>query len=648
MNNKCFIIMPFSATKTKSTVEWTEIYQYLFLPAWKSFGIACERINIPRGQITKEIIKELFEAQIVFADLTDSNPNVMYELGIRHAFKKPSLIVKYEGAEIPFDIKAYMIHEYQYTPYGLEHLKIIINSFLSDLENRLDEPDNPVWEFLRGIELEKSEHRLENIEKTGIELMIDLKKSIEETIQSDYGYNEIMRNFYDTNIETRKRTIRGVAEIKTKRFMKPIIELLEDNEDDIRIEAIEALGKIGSREAIEPLLNFLSKDSNDIYREKKAAIEALGKIGRKESIQPLLKILSEDPKEIMREEALKALELINDTSIAPVLLKMLKSDSNDNIRSNSARILGLFGGSIAISALSEALESDPDIHVRSSAARALCLIGTQKSKSYLIKAAKKDQSAYVRIASVESLGKAYPNESLSVLIDILKMDKNEDVRVICVKALKNIGDPIIIPILGSILKTDRSGKVKNEIIDFLASFQNLEVINFLNFAINDDDIADYDDIMPISVGYIAQEAIKDIQISLFLNELQSKFKEKVSDISQEHISFCMLLVPTGFIGINFVSGFNWEGFNIGLTLNRIEKDENEKILNFFIKRKDLLEKELGENIIFNSDFEHNSPNIYILNCETKITDELKSWALTTMLRFYNSLKPLLGEYFCKV
>ena len=62
---------------------------------------------MPRGSITKDIIEKLFSASMVFADITDFNPNVMYELGVRHSFKKPSSIVieSRKSRNIPFDVR---------------------------------------------------------------------------------------------------------------------------------------------------------------------------------------------------------------------------------------------------------------------------------------------------------------------------------------------------------------------------------------------------------------------------------------------------------------------------------------------------------------------------------------------------------------
>ncbi len=56
------------------------------------------------GTIDKQIFKELYEDKLVIANLTQNNPNVMYELAARHCFGKPVIIIAEEGSVLPFDI----------------------------------------------------------------------------------------------------------------------------------------------------------------------------------------------------------------------------------------------------------------------------------------------------------------------------------------------------------------------------------------------------------------------------------------------------------------------------------------------------------------------------------------------------------------
>jgi hypothetical protein len=144
----CFVIMPFSDSVTNTKDEWIEIFNEFFVPAWESFEVECHRTSVSRGSITKDIIERLFSGSIVLADLTDSNPNVMYELGVRHAFKKPSIMVKQKGTSIPFDVNDYNVFEYEFTPPGLRLFKTHIENVIEDVKKYPNKGDNPVWDFL--------------------------------------------------------------------------------------------------------------------------------------------------------------------------------------------------------------------------------------------------------------------------------------------------------------------------------------------------------------------------------------------------------------------------------------------------------------------------------------------------------------------
>ena len=55
-----------------------------------------------RGNIANNIIIDLVKCDIVVADLTDHNPNVLWELGVRQSFKNCTITIAESGTSIPF------------------------------------------------------------------------------------------------------------------------------------------------------------------------------------------------------------------------------------------------------------------------------------------------------------------------------------------------------------------------------------------------------------------------------------------------------------------------------------------------------------------------------------------------------------------
>ena len=108
--------MPFSKTKRHRTEEyWTEHFEKFLKPRIQSAinGIEVYRSKITRGSIINNIINSLVTDDIVLADLTDHNPNVYWELGIRHSFTNGTILVAEEKTKFPFDISPIGVHRYK-------------------------------------------------------------------------------------------------------------------------------------------------------------------------------------------------------------------------------------------------------------------------------------------------------------------------------------------------------------------------------------------------------------------------------------------------------------------------------------------------------------------------------------------------------
>ena len=102
----CFVISPIgpaeSATRKRSHMALKRIFKGALEPLGYEVTRADE-ISVP-GSITLQVLEKILEADLVIADLTDHNPNVFYELAVRHASEKPVIHVIDAAQTIPFDI----------------------------------------------------------------------------------------------------------------------------------------------------------------------------------------------------------------------------------------------------------------------------------------------------------------------------------------------------------------------------------------------------------------------------------------------------------------------------------------------------------------------------------------------------------------
>ncbi len=102
----CFVIMPFTDPEGYEKGHFKKIYEQIFKPAIEEAGYTAFRMdeNSESTLIQAKIYNHLINEPMVLCDLSSKNPNVLYELGIRHAYDKPVVLVQEEGQNHIFDI----------------------------------------------------------------------------------------------------------------------------------------------------------------------------------------------------------------------------------------------------------------------------------------------------------------------------------------------------------------------------------------------------------------------------------------------------------------------------------------------------------------------------------------------------------------
>lgn len=105
IKGRCFVIMPFSKTSDYHTEEyWTKQFEDFVKPIIESHSLTAYRSSPLRGDVLRQIITDLVTAPLVIADLTDANPNVYWELGVRQSFKHCTITIAENGTTLPFDL----------------------------------------------------------------------------------------------------------------------------------------------------------------------------------------------------------------------------------------------------------------------------------------------------------------------------------------------------------------------------------------------------------------------------------------------------------------------------------------------------------------------------------------------------------------
>lgn len=148
-----FVIRPFNKKQNNSGVpiDFTQVHEELIEPAVKKAGLTVRTtLNIDEaGNIQEDMFRLLIEADLVICDITIHNPNVFYELGIRHALrKKYNILIKQEqvGDQTPFDLgtERYLHYHMDTLAEDQKKLTTVIESTLHSSRGT----DSPVFHFL--------------------------------------------------------------------------------------------------------------------------------------------------------------------------------------------------------------------------------------------------------------------------------------------------------------------------------------------------------------------------------------------------------------------------------------------------------------------------------------------------------------------
>ncbi|MFC4406399.1 hypothetical protein [Haloarchaeobius iranensis] len=142
---ECFIICPLGSKDSDERTRSNKLLEYIVEEPVADHGYTIERadeISQP-GSITSQIIEKTIESELVIADLTDHNPNVFYELAIRHATGEPYIQLIDSSQSIPFDIADERTIHYEFDVKAAEEASDELRSQIETIEDGT-EIDNPI------------------------------------------------------------------------------------------------------------------------------------------------------------------------------------------------------------------------------------------------------------------------------------------------------------------------------------------------------------------------------------------------------------------------------------------------------------------------------------------------------------------------
>jgi len=264
--------------------------------------------------------------------------------------------------------------------------------------------------------------------------------------------NQLLRDAKNNdNIQLQLRAIKALGGLEDHRAVSTLKKLVKTGSEKVQDAATQSLIRIGcaawgrccaimvlsdtkNRSILPSLCNSLEDDSDNVRLE---AVRAIAKIGGKKAVNSLVDIVQKDRDPYIRYEAVRFLRRIGvgHNQVLELALTALKDKSRD-VRSQAARLLGNFHHDNSIQPLLKAT-ADKHWSVRESAENALINFG-QKAVPDLIKALS-DSSWTTRFRAARLLGEIGDSRAIKPLEQLLKKEKKSgEVRGIVEDSLNKL------------------------------------------------------------------------------------------------------------------------------------------------------------------------------------------------------------------
>src|SRR5882672_5416906 len=157
----CFVVMGFGKKtdfESGRTLDLDKSYRNMIKPAVEAAGLQCIRADeiVHSGLIDVPMYEQLLNADVVVADLSTSNKNAFYELGVRHALRPfTTVVIAEDGIKtFPFDVNHVAIRQYHHLgeDIGFDEVmrfRDLLTKAIAEIRSKNPRAqDSPVYTFL--------------------------------------------------------------------------------------------------------------------------------------------------------------------------------------------------------------------------------------------------------------------------------------------------------------------------------------------------------------------------------------------------------------------------------------------------------------------------------------------------------------------
>ncbi|UAL07449.1 MAG: hypothetical protein KRP56_06390 [Candidatus Methanogranum gryphiswaldense] len=269
---KCFVISTIGKEDSKERMHADKFLKYIAKSIEEEYAVKRADEYSFSGEIKEKIIREIYESDLIIADLTFDNPNVYYELAFAHTINKPTIVFKTKKTEMYFDTKDMKIISYDDTfDYGnIDEIRTELIEII-----KTNKYDNPIKNSLGLIELDKIVNKsIEQNKGSELSMVLEMLKTMNDKIESmddvigDKKSKKLDSDLYDMNIKLKQSKL-----VDTDNMMiDSLIEMIYEESDGID-KVLKILDALDAGMSIYMFVELM--DKLDINKIKKSDYDKL-------------------------------------------------------------------------------------------------------------------------------------------------------------------------------------------------------------------------------------------------------------------------------------------------------------------------------------------------------------------------------------
>lgn len=290
-----------------------------------------------------------------------------------------------------------------------------------------------------------------NIIPALLELTLYDKELQNFVIETILGFGDTAVDYLIQALPRYEKDIKVIAimclgQLKDKKAIGSIREMLNDNDDSVRANAIVSLGSLDAVELLNEIIGFLDDDSSNV---REAVVISIG-LMKDKSVVSKLKTYLKEATSMKRRYLVRILGLLRAEDVLDVLISSSK-DTDYEVRKNSLLALSsIRNQKVAVACFIDAL-SDKELEIQKIAVLALGKIRQPEMIPYLIKLLSNENTFSTRISAINLLGIIGNKEIGNILLDLLQKDSDIHIKIACIDSIGKLKLEQSVDVLGPLL-----------------------------------------------------------------------------------------------------------------------------------------------------------------------------------------------------